>query len=152
MGNIQSQIRKEPWRYSWLCRVGQTVFSFPFEYGVRAVILDNTTQRCRPKWTTDGLAKSNVIERSFRLHFHEKQMKTFSPLGCPCELINLHVFVSRPIQSGTVQVRVRHVRGIHNLRHVLVPSIGAVPASQAEERKKSNNQDERLSTGISANL
>lgn len=79
-------------------------------------------------------------------------METFSPLEYPYKLINLHVFVSRSIQSGTVQVRVRHVRGIRNLRDVLVPSIGAVPTSQAEERKKSNNQDERLSTGISANL
>ena len=38
------------------------------------------------------------------------------------------------------------------MRRFVVPGFGAVPAAQAEERKESHNQDERVSAGVSADL
>ena len=43
--------------------------------------------------------------------------------------------------TGTIQIRVRHARGVRGVRHLVVPGLGVVAASQAEEREKPDNQD-----------
>lgn len=54
--------------------------------------------------------------------------------------------------TGTIQIRVRHAGGVRGVRHLVVSGLGVVATSQAEEREKSDNQDERISARVSANL
>lgn len=56
------------------------------------------------------------------------------------------------VRVGTVQIYIRHVRGVCRVRYFVVSRGGVVTAPEAKEHKESHNQDERVPAGVSANL
>lgn len=54
--------------------------------------------------------------------------------------------------TGTIQIRVRHARGVCRVRYVVVSRGGIIATSEAKEHKEFDNKNERISTRVSADL